>query len=123
VKSDKKDRYFSGERPASEPETQALIALIKKFQPKCIVHFHSWHPCLVYTGSPGEPYAKALSHNNNYPVKEDIGYPTPGSLGHYGWMNEKIPVVCIEEQEKISLDRVWPNFCDGLQEILKNNSV
>lgn len=123
VKSDKKDRYFSGERPGSEPETQALIALIKKLEPKCIIHFHSWHPCIVYTGSPGEPYARVLNQTNNYTIKEDIGYPTPGSLGHYGWMIEKTPVICIEEQEKISLDKVWPNFCDGLQEILKKNSV
>lgn len=114
-----KDRYFPGPKAASEKETQALVQLIETAKPKAIFHFHSWEPCLVYTGHSGEPYARVLSVGNSYPVREDIGYPTPGSLGQYGWLCHKIPVICVEEQEKIDLELVWPHFSKGFEKLMK----
>ena len=115
-------RYSPGPHAASEPEVAALVALIEKEQPEVIFHFHSWEPCVVYTGAPGKPYAEILSPGPKYPVREDIGYPTPGSLGQYGWQNHKIPVICIEEQEKISLKEVWPHFQDGFKKLMLHTS-
>jgi hypothetical protein len=114
----KAPRYFPGTRPGSEPEVQALARLIEVKKPRLIVHFHSWEPCVVYTGAPGKIAATLLSPGPEYPVSEDIGYPTPGSLGQYGWLVHKIPVVCIEEQEKCNLADVWPHFGSGLQKLL-----
>lgn len=110
----KAERYYPGEKPNSEKETQALVQLIEKIKPKLIVHFHSWEPCVVYTGKAGQSYAEIIAKDSPYEAKEDIGYPTPGSLGQYGMLNCKIPVVCIEEQEKIDLKLVWPHFKNGL---------
>lgn len=111
-------RYSPGPSPASEPEVQAVCELIQQTSPEAIIHFHSWEPCVVYTGAPGRPIAETLSLGNGYPVREDIGYPTPGSLGQYGWQVHKTPVICIEEQEKIDLTQVWPHFQTGLQTLL-----
>ncbi len=114
----KAPRYFPGTRPASEPEVQSLIHLIETKKPRLIVHFHSWEPCVVYTGHPGRTAAEILSPGPEYPVSEDIGYPTPGSLGKYGWLVHQTPVVCIEEQEKSDLSLVWTHFGPGLQKLL-----
>ena len=112
------ERYFPGNQPNSESETQCIVDLIENENPIAIIHFHSWHPCIVYTGSPGKKIAQILGEGNPYTVREEIGYPTPGSLGQYGWLAHQIPVICIEEQEHIQLDHVWPHFQTGLKKIL-----
>lgn len=118
AKNDKGARYFPGPHAASEPEVSALSKLIENEKPEAIFHFHSWEPCVVYTGAPGKNYAEFLSPGPSHPVREDIGYPTPGSLGQYGWQIHKIPVICIEEKEKINLTEVWPNFREGFEKLM-----
>lgn len=117
--ADKKDRYYSGPYAGSEIETQALVKLIEQHRPKAIIHFHSWKPCVVYTGAPGRELAQLMTLGNGYDCHEDIGYPTPGSLGQYGWLNHKIPVICLEEQDKSDLDQVWPHFNQGLTRLIQ----
>ncbi|MGZ5279183.1 MAG: DUF2817 domain-containing protein [Pseudobdellovibrionaceae bacterium] len=114
----KAPRYNPGPHPTSEPEVKALCRLIAETQPQAIFHFHSWEPCVVYTGEPGRPWAVRAAGDSGYVVREDIGYPTPGSLGQYGWMECKIPVVCIEEQERSELSQTWPRFSRGLQKVM-----
>lgn len=114
-----KPRYFPGIAPESEKETQALVALIKKIPPEAIIHFHSWEPCIVYTGAPGKKWADKISEHCGYSSAESIGYPTPGSLGEYGWQSHKIPVICIEEKAGTPLSEVGPRFEKGLYELLK----
>lgn len=120
VEAPEKNRYYSGPKAGSELEVQALVQLIKSANPKIIIHFHSWKPCVVYTGVPGKPYAEILTRGNDYEAREDIGYPTPGSLGQYGWLAHQIPVICIEEQEHGDLNLVWPHFHQGLQALIRN---
>lgn len=112
-------RYFPGPHPGSEPEVQAVTRLIQEINPQVVIHFHSWEPCVVYTGAPGKPWAETVAGDSGYEVREDIGYPTPGSLGQYAWLNHQIPVICIEEQEGADLNDVWPRFEQGLRNILK----
>ncbi|WP_413582675.1 M14 family murein peptide amidase A [Bdellovibrio sp. HCB288] len=114
----KAPRYYPGPSPGSEPEVQALVKLIEDEKPHLIVHFHSWEPCVVYTGEPGKKAAEILATGTGYEHREDIGYPTPGSLGQFGWIDKKTPVVCIEEQSGVDLNLVWPHFKAGLQMLL-----
>lgn len=114
----KAPRYYPGPSPGSEAEVQALVKLIEDEKPHLIVHFHSWEPCVVYTGEPGKKAAEILATGTGYECREDIGYPTPGSLGQYGWIEKQTPVVCIEEQDHIDLNLVWPHFKTGLEILL-----
>lgn len=114
----KAPRYYPGPSPGSENEVKALVKLIEDEKPQIIVHFHSWEPCVVYTGHPGKTTAEILATGTGYECREDIGYPTPGSLGQYGWIEHNTPVICIEEQEKIDLNLVWPHFKTGLEMLL-----
>lgn len=114
----KAPRYYPGPSPGSEKEVQALVKLIEDEKPQLIVHFHSWEPCVVYTGHPGKTAAEILATGTGYEAREDIGYPTPGSLGQYGWLEKQTPVVCIEEQEHIDLNLVWPHFKTGLEMLI-----
>lgn len=119
----KAPRYYPGPSPGSEREVQALVKLIEDEKPQLIVHFHSWEPCVVYTGAPGKQAAEILATGTGYEAREDIGYPTPGSLGQYGWIEHQIPVICIEEQEHIDLNLVWPHFKPGLEILITGRNA
>jgi hypothetical protein len=119
----KAPRYYPGPGPASEPEVLAVVKLIKEKKPRAIFHFHSWEPCVVYTGAPGKAWAELVAEEVGYEAREDIGYPTPGSLGQYGWLEHQTPVICVEEQEHIELSTIWPRFGSGLQRVLSRSQI
>lgn len=111
-------RYFPGRHAASEPEIMALVKLIENIRPRVIIHCHSDSvACNVFTGAPGKFYADIFSEVSGYPPKEDIGYPTPGSLGQYGWFEKKIPVICLEEKERIAISEVWPHYEAAMERV------
>jgi hypothetical protein len=114
-----KPRYHPGPAPGSEPEVQALVQWLVRHRPRLIVHFHAWEPCVVYTGRSAQAAATLLAGDTGFPVREDIGYPTPGSLGQYGWQSLNIPVICIESPEKTRAEEVWRLFGGGLQQLLQ----
>jgi hypothetical protein len=117
----KSSRYHPGIHPGSEPEVKALVKLIEEQNPSAIIHFHSWKPCIVYTGALGKNIADFFETVSGYPSKEEIGYPTPGSLGQYGWLNHKIPVVCIEEEEGCPPSSIWPRWEPALTQIVRRD--
>lgn len=119
----KAPRYWPGSGPGSEIETQTVVKLIEAYNPQLIVHFHSWEPCVVYTGAPGKKAAEILGLGTGYEVREDIGYPTPGSLGQFGWLEHQTPVICIEAQEHAPLDTIWPKFKSGLQSLMQTKEI
>ncbi len=117
-KEHKEPRYYPGNHPASEVETQSIIELIEKYNPQVIIHCHSWKPLVVYTGTQVIEIAKAFSDASGYPLHEDIGYPTPGSLGQYGFQEHEIGVVCTEEREGASREETWNHFGKAFEKIL-----
>ena len=117
-----KERYFPGQNPGSEPEIKGICDLIETVHPRLIIHCHSWKPCIVSTGSPGLSDAKHLGKSSGYEVIEHIGYDTPGSLSEYGWHDQGIPIICIEEEDGAPLNQVWPRFQEGMKSIFRDQS-
>jgi murein peptide amidase A len=105
-----KPEYNPGTHAASEVEVAAAMSVINDTLPSVIIHFHSWEPCVVCTGEPGLPEAKALAEASGYNLQDHIGYPTPGSLSSVGWHDMNIPVICLEAQMGADLDAIWPRF-------------
>jgi protein MpaA len=94
----KKGRYFGGEQPASEPESQLVIQLIDDWQPDRIISMHA-----ITRGKhgnnfdgPAEELAKLMSGHNEYSVLKSIGYPTPGSFGSWAGLDHQIPTITLE---------------------------
>jgi protein MpaA len=80
---DRSDILLStGEAPASEPETQALLSLIRDLNPRAVVALHAPLACI------DDANASALGHRlaqrTGMPLVRDVGYPTPGSFGSWG---------------------------------------
>lgn len=93
-------RYSPGPSALSEPENKALVALIDQEKPSTIISLHSWNPLLNING-PARPLAEVIAQYTGYIITEDIGYPTPGSLGTYAGHERKIPTLTYEIQRDL----------------------
>jgi protein MpaA len=88
-------RYFPGPAPASEPETRALIDLLEAQPIDGVVAVHAPFACVNHDG-PAAEWAAAIAASCGWPAREDIGYPTPGSLGSWLGRDRGLPVVTLE---------------------------
>ncbi len=106
---DPKSRYFGGDKAASEPETQTLIALVRRLKPSRIVSIHSiggGRHCNNYDG-PASDLAAAMSRHNGYPATATMGYPTPGSFGTWAGIDLSIPTITLEVPSSGQQDEIW----------------
>ncbi|MBN2061550.1 MAG: murein peptide amidase A [Deltaproteobacteria bacterium] len=88
-KAGRNPRYYPGPCPMSEPETRFLVNIINDFRPDVIVSLHSPLNLVDYDG-PGKPPSSLgslkLRRLGNF----------PGTLGNYGGVQNKTPVITIE---------------------------
>jgi len=87
--------YFPGSTPESEPETQALVALIEQVGATRLLAVHSPYRTVNWDGS-GRELAEAMGALNGYGASGDIGYPTPGSFGSKYGVDRGAEVITLE---------------------------
>ena len=102
---DEKSLYYGGTSPASEVETKFVIDVIEKYQPELILTLHAPYKIVNYDG-PAEDIAQKISDIIKYPVEPSIGYPTPGSFGTWAGVEKNIPIITLELDEKISVEKL-----------------
>ena len=83
-----------GPSPASEPETQTIVALVEGADPGAIVTVHSPLDAINYDG-PAEALATQASEATGIPIDQDIGF-YPGSFGSYAGIDLQIPTITLE---------------------------
>lgn len=110
-------RYHPGAAACSEPENQALVTFLKQKNFEFIYSLHSWKPMLNINGD-ARKVAEVIHQHTHYIIDEDIGYPTPGSLGSYG-LEKKIPVLTYEIERGLDFDKIMkihvPAICESLK--------
>ena len=106
-------RFFSGPKPLSEPESQALQRTIEAHKPDLIVSFHAHMACNNFDGAAAEPIARAMARLNGYKLMPQIGYETPGSLGQHAAFGMGIPIVTLEVGFE-GPDALWRKVRDSL---------
>ncbi len=115
-----KVKYNPGPKANSEPENQALVDFITNEKPSFIITLHSWKPMLNVNGDCAA-VAEAISAHTGYIITEDIGYPTPGSLGTYTGLERQIPTITYEFEREITakyiLDTHVPAIIEGLKKL------
>ena len=104
-----RNRYFGGEKPASEIETQFVIDVIEKYSPKLIITLHTPFKIVNFDG-PARQIAEEIGEIFNYPIEESIGYPTPGSFGTWAGVERKTPTITIEMDEEIPQEELIAPF-------------
>lgn len=88
--------FKPGSGPASEPETQGMIALVNKYRPRKLVSIHQPLNCMIPSGALGGELARAMQKENKYAIRETAGYPTPGGFGGYCERILDAPIVTLE---------------------------
>jgi hypothetical protein len=89
-------RRFPGPRPLSEPETRWLLGQIEAFRPDLIVSVHAPYGLLDFDGPPPAP--RRLGDLALDPVGV-----YPGSLGNYGGLVRRLPVMTLELKDARSI--------------------
>ena len=110
-------KYFPGSRACSEPETSVMMKLLLDYKPDFIISFHSWKPMINING-PAMRFAHAMKTKLDMEIVEDIGYPTPGSLGTYAGWERKIPTITLEFERGLPLDSIYPISRQGVLEAM-----
>ena len=85
----KDPRRWPGPKPLSEPETRFLHEQMQDFKPHLIVSIHAPYGVLDFDG-PSVPPSKL-----GRLYLDQVGI-FPGSLGNYGGVHKRVPVVTIE---------------------------
>jgi murein peptide amidase A len=62
-------RYESGPRPASEPETRALMRFVKDVRPRYVVSFHQPLHAVDNSVRRARPFARRLAHGLHLPAR------------------------------------------------------
>ncbi len=104
----------NGPYPSSEPETRALMKMIRQFGPARILAVHAPLFCVNYDG-PADGLARSMAQASGYPLKPSIGYPTPGSLGSYAGGDLQVPTITLELPAKISPGKAWADLGRALE--------
>lgn len=85
----KDPRRFPGHKALSEPETQWLQKQVDQFKPHLIVSVHAPYGVLDFDGPPPPPDKMGSLHLDQVGIY-------PGSLGNYGGVVRRVPVVTLE---------------------------
>lgn len=115
---------FGGPKPASEPETAALIEAINSLHPQLIISIHSIRNgkhCNNYDG-PAREAAVLMTRYNGYPVSGDIGYPTPGSLGSWAGGDRHMALITLELPREQPGENAWADNREALLAVLRSPS-
>jgi protein MpaA len=82
-----------GASAGSEPETQALMALIADLEPWTVIALHA--PLACIDDANASPLGQRLAERTGMPLVTDVGYPVPGSFGSWG-MDRGLRVITYE---------------------------
>jgi protein MpaA len=92
-----KDYNNPGPEASSEPETLTVIDAINTYHPVLVVQMHQPFGALYPDKNTPSGLVNKMSEISGFPVLEDIGYSTPGSLGNYlGEHRNKIMCITYE---------------------------
>ena len=91
-----KARSNPGPYAASEPETKAVINLLRTYHPGKVISLHQALHTMIYTGESSRRLGLVMQKFNGYPMTADIGYPTPGSFGDYCGKRSSIAIITLE---------------------------
>lgn len=104
----------AGTAPASEPETGALVELVRNLRPRSILSVHAPLGCL--DAPERTPLVSALQDVFGLPWVPDVGYETPGSLGT--WCNEN-GIDCVTlELPRMSLELLYSRYGEAFTRFL-----
>jgi murein peptide amidase A len=110
-------RRYPGPAPLSEPETRWVHAEMEAFKPDLIISVHAPFGLLDFDGPPPPPQRVGNLHLHQVGIY-------PGSLGNYGGIKKRMPVVTLELKHAAEapsekeMDHMWDDLTQWVDERL-----
>jgi protein MpaA len=115
VEANRRNRSTPGPKPGSEPETQALMALVQRLRPALVVDLHS--PLELILARPGsETAAAALGQAAGLEVLDELAGECPGAFDD--WLVEQGVPALVYEIEHAGLPALCARHLPGLEALL-----
>lgn len=111
------NRSSPGDAPGSEPETQALLAVIEHHRPALILDLHSPLALIAPTPAADAATVRRLADHSDLPVRADIGSPTPGALRD--WCTDHDVAAVTYEVEHAALPALCARHLPPLEGLLR----
>lgn len=117
VLENRTNRSSPGAEPGSEPETQALIALIERLDPPLVVDLHSPLELIFSRGDVPAGVTEALAGSARLPAQEEFEGHCPGAFDD--WLFERGTPVLVYEIEHAGLPALCKRHLPGLDALLR----
>ncbi len=104
--SERRPGYNPGHAAEDQPESQALVELIKRVGAERLIAVHATYRMVNWDGR-GEQLAKEMSERCGYPVHADMGYPCPGTFGAKYGVDLGLEVITLESPYLLADERGW----------------
>ena len=105
-----------GSAPASEPEVQAITALVERVEPELVVDLHTPLECVIALGVRAAAVASHFAEPAGLDVVEELDSPTPGDAGT--WCEERGIAAVTYEFELAPLPVLWARHAAGITRCL-----
>jgi protein MpaA len=111
------NRSSTGANAGSEPETQALTALIERLQPPLVVDLHSPLELIFVRGAVPPELTAELARSADMPWQEEFEGHCPGAFDD--WLFERGTPVLVYEIEHAGLPALCKRHLPGLEALLR----
>jgi protein MpaA len=117
VEGNRTNRSSTGASAASEPETQAVMALVERLRPEVVVDLHS--PLELVLARPSAPRSvvELLASTAGLPIEEELAAACPGSFDE--WLTERGVAAVVYEIEHAGLPALCARHLPGLEALLR----
>lgn len=101
-----------GITPGSEPETQAIMALVERVQPEFVIDLHTPLECVLALSEAGVPMAEHLAEPAGLRIVRELDAPTPGDSAT--WCEQQGATTVTYEFELAPMAPLWARHGDAL---------
>jgi len=117
VLANRTNRSSPGAHAGSEPETQALTALIERLEPPLVVDLHSPLELIFARGDVPAEVTAALARSAGMPAQDEFEGHCPGAFDD--WLFERGTPVLVYEIEHAGLPALCKRHLPGLADLLR----
>ena len=118
VLANRTNRSSPGAHGGSEPETQALTALIERLDPQLVVDLHSPLELIFVRGDVPSEVTAGLARSAGMPAQGEFEGHCPGAFDD--WLFERGTPVLVYEIEHAGLPAVCKRHLPGLERLLQS---
>jgi protein MpaA len=114
VRTDERRTQLSspGTHPGSEPETQAIMALVERVEPELVIDLHTPLECVIAMSERSVPFAEHLAEPAQLRVVRKLDAPTPGDSA--SWCEAAGATAVTYEFELAPMPAIWARHAEAL---------